>query len=73
MIYKPFRRLQENMLTKHVGPLAAQLFQCSSYNDRQFFTYVTRNGHMSQKWSYKISCFTIYVLLDANMLQMLKK
>ena len=28
---------------------------------------------MSQKWSYKISCFTIYVLLDANMLQMLKK
>ena len=28
---------------------------------------------MCQKWSYKISCFTIYVLLDANMLQMLKK
>ena len=28
---------------------------------------------MSLKWSYKISCFTIYVLLDANMLQMLKK
>ena len=28
---------------------------------------------MSQKWSYKINCFTIYVLLDANMLQMLKK
>ena len=22
------------MLTKYVGPLAAQLFQCSSYNDR---------------------------------------
>ena len=32
-----------------------------------------KNGHMSQKWSYKISCFTIYVSLDANMLQMLKK
>ena len=28
---------------------------------------------MSQKWSYKISCFTIYVLLDANVLQLLKK
>ena len=28
---------------------------------------------MSQKWSYKSSCFTIYVLLDANMLQMLIK
>ena len=37
-----------------------------------FVTYVTKNGHMSQKWSYKVSCFTIYVLLDANMLQMLK-
>ena len=33
-IYKLFRWLQENMLTKHEGPLAAQLFQCSSYNDR---------------------------------------
>ena len=33
-IYKPFWWLQENMLTKHVSPLAAQLFQCSSYNDR---------------------------------------
>ena len=32
-IYIPFRWLQENMLTKHVGPLAAQLFQCSSFND----------------------------------------
>ena len=25
-IYKPFRWLQENMRTKHVSPLAAQLF-----------------------------------------------
>ena len=33
-IYKPLRWLQENVLTKHVGPLASQLFQCSSYNDR---------------------------------------
>ena len=33
-IYKPFRWLQESMLTKHVSLLAAQLFQCSSYNDR---------------------------------------
>ena len=32
-IYKRFRWLQEKMLTKHVGQLAAQLFQCSSYND----------------------------------------
>ena len=33
-IYKPFRWLQESMLTKHMSLLAAQLFQCSSYNDR---------------------------------------
>ena len=33
-LIEPFRWLQENMLTKYVGPLAAQLFQCSSYTDR---------------------------------------
>ena len=33
-IYKPFRLLQENILTKHVDPLAAQPFQFSTYNDR---------------------------------------
>ena len=60
------------MLTKHVGPLAAQLFQCRPYNDREFVTNVTRIGHISQKRPYKSSCFTIYVLLDADMLQMLK-
>ena len=56
------------MLIKLVDPLAAQLFQCRPYNDRECVTYVTRIGHVSQKWSYKSSCFAIYVLLDANVL-----
>ena len=34
---------------------------------------VTRIGHISQKWSFNSSRFTYYVLLDANMLQMLTK
>ena len=61
------------MLTKHVGPLGAQLFQCKPYNDRELVMYVTRICHVSQKWSYKRSCFIIYVLLDINMLQIQKK
>ena len=58
------------MLIKHVGPLAAH---CSNAGPMIIDNLLRTSPEMSQKWSYKINCFTFYVLLDANMLQMLKK
>ena len=57
---KPIRWLPENMLTKNVGPLAAQMFYKGPLiNDRRVVTFVTKIDHISH---------TFYVLLDVNML-----
>ena len=61
------------MLTKHVGLLAAHCSNAGPIMIDNLLRTSPEIGHMSQRWSYKISYFTFYVLLDANMLQMLKK
>ena len=63
-VVNPFDGCQTICSQKNVGPLAAQL----PINDRRVVTFVIKICHISQKWSYKGSCFTYYVSFGANML-----